>query len=459
MNKQLETAEALYAEAKNKNSFSAAQQFYDMLWVDGVMMPAAARRDVVERMYTWTKENEIAQPKLFCLASLSIGFLFFHEGNYEASINSLMEAQKFFEAQKDDDGVAICSAMIGCDYRTFGDVELAIKYLLDSFHQLSKTGNYKPFLIYDAYHLAEIYSETNQLTESLRLHEIAFKLEEEIGNKNMAARSLCGFGIIYQQQKRFGMALENFERALQISIDTNNLQLKAKVLTDLGNYYTAMEEYDNAISYHEQALAIRQEQKIPGGLVTNQIHLAELFMKQGKNDEAISILDKALLVAEEIKVKPKIFQIHLLLSDIYKLKNELTKSIFHFKAYHEIREQVMHEDAEKKIKNMQLVFEAEQTKKENVIIKAQKKEIEIKNTELQNTIDELTRARVSKKAKALTMTVAVVLMISQESFMRFFVHQYTHGNFLISLGINGVIVLLLKPIESGIEEFLLKRVK
>jgi len=49
-----------------------------------------------------------------------------------------------------------------------------------------------------------------------------------------------------------------------------------------------------------------------------------------------------------VNVKPKMFQIHLLLSEIYTILNDPIKSQFHFKAYHSIREEVVHEDNEKK---------------------------------------------------------------------------------------------------------------
>ena len=65
----------------------------------------------------------------------------------------------------------------------------------------------------------------------------------------------------------------------------------------------------------------------------------------------------------------------------------LSEGLAHYKAFHEIKELVNHEDMEGKVKNQVRLFQAEQTKKENAIINAQKKEIEKKNIELQETIN------------------------------------------------------------------------
>ncbi|HXP48801.1 MAG TPA: hypothetical protein VN922_02540, partial [Bacteroidia bacterium] len=194
------------------------------------------------------------------------------------------------------------------------------------------------------------------------------------------------------------------------------------------------------------------------GSITNLISIAGIFVKQNKPDEAISALNKGLVLAEQIKVKPKIYQLHKLLAEVYEKKNEFEKSLQQYKTFHEIREQVEVEDSAKKVKNLQLMFDAEQTKKENIIIKKQKAEIEQKNIELQETIDELTRAKVSRKAKALTLIVALVLFIAEDFILDFVLHKLPEDNILLTMTIKVLIVFSLKPIERGIEHFMLKSV-
>ena len=83
-------------------------------------------------------------------------------------------------------------------------------------------------------------------------------------------------------------------------------------------------------------------------------------------------------MAEEIKVRPKIYMINQLLSKIYRSKGDYAKAFFHFELFHDIREQVEKEDYARKLADARLLFEAEQTRKENIIIKKQKEEIQQK---------------------------------------------------------------------------------
>ena len=216
--------------------------------------------------------------------------------------------------------------------------------------------------------------------------------------------------------------------------------------------------FNDAEKLHKEALAIREQHKVIGGAITNCLRLAEVLLKQYKPEEALSILNKGLKMADQIKVKPKQYQIHWLLSEIYHSRNELDKSLFHYKQFHQIREQVDQEDSAKKLKNAQLIFEAEQTKNENIIIRKQKTEIEHKNIELQDTIDELTRARIGKKAKAFTLMLAVVLFIFQDRILGFALSVLPTDNYFISLGVKMAIIFSLSPINSAIEKYLLRKV-
>lgn len=104
-----------------------------------------------------------------------------------------------------------------------------------------------------------------------------------------------------------------------------------------------------------------------------------------------------------------------------------------------------------------MIFEAELTKKENVIIKQQKKQIEKTNITLQKTIDELTLSKINRKAKTITTVIAILLFIVEDSLLHFVIAPHTHENFFISLASNFAVVFCIKPIEKLVEHYLLHR--
>ena len=148
---------------------------------------------------------------------------------------------------------------------------------------------------------------------------------------------------------------------------------------------------------------------------------------------------------------------HLQLSELYERTHDLEKSLFHYRRFHQLREQVEREDSARNLADAKLIFEAEQTRKENVIIKEQKAEIQRQNHQLQDTIDELTRARIGRKAKALTLGVAIVLFIFQDAILRTALRLLPSDNYFLLLGVKMAIIFSLAPINRGIEHHLLKK--
>lgn len=81
--------------------------------------------------------------------------------------------------------------------------------------------------------------------------------------------------------------------------------------------------------------------------------------------------------------------------------------------------------------------------------------VEIKNIELRNTIDELTKARVGRKAQTIILFIGLSLFVLEELILEPIVDNATGNNIWFSLGIKLIIAFLLKPLESFVETWLL----
>ena len=93
------------------------------------------------------------------------------------------------------------------------------------------------------------------------------------------------------------------------------------------------------------------------------------------------------------------------------------------------------------------LFESEQTKKENVIIRAQKVEIENKNQQLQETIDELTITKVSRKAKAITLVVGITLIVAEDPIFNLVLTRIGENNYLLSILAKIIIIFMIEEIK------------
>jgi len=94
----------------------------------------------------------------------------------------------------------------------------------------------------------------------------------------------------------------------------------------------------------------------------------------------------------------------------------------------------------------------------NVQIKDQNEEIKAKNSELSNTVDQLAKARVGKRASTIMLTVGLILFILEQIFLEPIIEKNISiplFNYLIL----GVLFYLVKIFESTLEKFFLDREK
>jgi len=421
-------------------------------------LPKEEKSECAQDFYQWAKENSEREPLKFSYSEFILGMYHFTVEEFEQALHLFAKARKQFEDLNDDDGKAACTLLTAATYRTFGNFDLALKLSWEAYVQLKQSANNPSSLAACANNMANINLELHNYDEARSMFFVALEESKKVDDFYFVIYALHGLGKVSMHQNKAAEAKEFFVEALQLAEMNHTMLGISNSMTELANFYYCENDLAEAERLNTQALAMREKHRFIAGAITNCIKLGEIYIKQLRWDEALRILNKGLTMAEQIKVKPKIYQVHLLLSKIYKSRNELEKSLHHYEIFHEVRDQVQEEDNARKLADAKLIFEAEQTKKENIVIKKQKQEIQKKNIELQETIDELTLARVSRKAKALTLGVAIIMFIFEDPIIGFSLNLLSSHNYWLSLFLKMIIIFSLSPINRTIEHYLLKKV-
>jgi tetratricopeptide (TPR) repeat protein len=421
------------------------------------LLPRAERRALADDLHAWTHETitaQFAQPFAVFLQALD----HFMAEELQASLQLVTQARATFAERDDPEGLGLSSMLIGAIYRTFGNFDLALKMLFEAFELLKVSGKYPIFVAATANSMGNIDLETGHLAEALEMFNVTYEESTKANDFYFGIYGLHGLGRVYTQQGSDSEAVEMFHRALELAERHSHPLHTANSLTELATFHFRAGRLDEAASLSEQALAIREEHRLLAGAVTSCLRLAEIHCARSQWPQARALLERALAFAEELAIKPKMAQVHRQLSDLYERMRLPRKSLFHYKRYHELREEVEREDNARILADAKAMFEAEQTRKENVIIREQKAEIERKNRELQDTIDELTRAKIGRKAKALTLAVAIVLFIFQDAILGTALRLLSSNNYFLSLAVKMAIIFSLSPINKAIEHYLLQGV-
>lgn len=92
----------------------------------------------------------------------------------------------------------------------------------------------------------------------------------------------------------------------------------------------------------------------------------------------------------------------------------------------------------------------------NAALDHKNQELDYKNKELTQTIEELTQARAGKLATTIVLFIALSLFLLEEVIIEPLIINYISENQLVSIGIKLVLVLLLKPAETVLENLFFK---
>ncbi|WP_448530184.1 hypothetical protein [Raineya sp.] len=93
--------------------------------------------------------------------------------------------------------------------------------------------------------------------------------------------------------------------------------------------------------------------------------------------------------------------------------------------------------------------------KANAALDQKNRELDTKNQELQQTIDELTQARAGRTATTIVLFLAILLFLVEEILIEPIIEIKFGANQWASIGSKLVIVILLKPLESLLENLVL----
>ena len=418
----------------------------------------AHRRSTAEAFADWVERTPENPPVKRGYALFLRALDRFMDDDLRASLQLLTPARAIFAEHDEREGLGLSAMLTGAIYRTFGNFDLAMKALWEGLELLRASGHYPMFVAATANSMANIDLELGELDEAVRMFNLTCDESSRADDFYFHVYGLHGLGRVHMQQARHAEAETMFRRALELAEKNEHPLHISNSLTELATFQFTLGHLDEAESLSERALAIREQHVLHAGAVTNCLRLAEIQARKSRWSDALPILLRALAIAEAVNIKPKIAQVHLQLSQLYEHTADSEKSLLHFKRYHALREEIEREDSARKLADAKTVFEAEQTRKENVIIKAQKAEIEIKNRELQDTIDELTRAKIGRRAKALTLALAIVLFIFQDAILGTALRLLSSNNYFVLLAVKMAIIFSLSPINRAIERHLLKRV-
>jgi len=337
-------------------------------------------------------------------ARLGLAFHDFFVADYEPALEKSRESLSRFEEENDRNGIAKVLLLQGLVYWSLGDYEDAIESLHSSIELCREVGNLESES-WALTSLGGIYEGLGDFDQAIGLQVRSLELFRKLGHKLGEGRALSGLGMVYQRLGQNDAALEQHSESLKLYREVSSALSEARALNDIGITYQAMGDSTRALEFLRQALEMRERLRNRPAAITTLLNIGKLYNEKRNVVKALDYLKRAVELAAEVSAKPKLYQAHEALSKSYEIAGNYQKALYHQRESQRIKEEVLSDDTNTKLRNLQIKYEVENAEKQAEIQR-------LRNVELAEALEKLKQAQAqliqSEKMAALGKLVAGV---------------------------------------------------
>lgn len=240
-------------------------------------------------------------------------------------------------------------------------------------------------------HIFIIHKRMGDSALSEEVCEEALKKYRLLGDRIGEATIFNNQAMSYFAEQDFDAALSRAQRALSVAEEIKHSRLTCSIQATIGEIYIEMGLFDEAEDHLQTSLATSREQHITYIEMYCHLLLGKARYLQKMPEEALPLLQAALGLAIKISVRQDTAVCHQTLAETYTALGNFEQALAHFKQYHQIQQDIFNEESDRRLRNLQVIYQTKSAQQEAEIY-------QLRNVELQQEIDERQRAEAALQA-------------------------------------------------------------
>jgi len=330
------------------------------------------------------------------------GYLNIRISKYEESKKDTDEALSIYQNIGDKIGVGHCYNNYGGVYLYKSDFKKSLEFYQKSL-SVSEDFKDKKGISTAANNVGNIYLQLGESYKALEYYLRSLNLKIEFNDPNGMGNTYSNIGTVHLKLSNFNIAIDNYKKALDLMEQSKDNYVIGNVLMNLGVAHSKMGDHAKALDFYKKCLAIRQNMQDTHGmaLVLNNVgvslyetkgiteamkyfrkclkiqkelsysyglaetldEIAELYFNEKNYEAASENIEKSLKISLENDFKTMLESNYLLISKINFAKRNFEAAYEYLEKYSTIKEELLHDNSEARVRNLQIVYETESEKK------------------------------------------------------------------------------------------------
>jgi signal transduction histidine kinase len=338
-------------------------------------------------------------------------------GSYDQALSHLSRALALYETLGKSHRSAKVLHLIGNTWAHLGNYADALHYfvrLLEIYQDMDLKNEQAGMLS----NIGNTYWYLQDFPKALAYLNRSLQISQQTGDKSEQADALENSCNVYCSLGQFDKALKCGLASVQLYEELGTRQGVAKALNGVGEAYKALGDHARALTCYHRSLAISRELGLRYEVSLVLQKIGDVYLDQDQPAKALASLREALSIAEEISSGQRLLEVHWILARVYKLTGNLGNALDHLEKHYELKEQLFNEEADKRVKTLEITHQVETARKEaeihqlrNVVLereiterKQAEEALQLTNVQLQQEIAE--REQLIADLDAFAHTVA-----------------------------------------------------
>jgi signal transduction histidine kinase len=212
--------------------------------------------------------------------------------------------------------------------------------------------------------LSQAYLSKGEEKQAMEYLNHSLELARQAGLKDSQAHALAKMARLYLKQEAYQQAQECGQQAKKLYRDAGNGGGEAEAQIVLGDVFMAQKFEDRAVDCYQAGLAIAQKGDFHNLTVEALLKLGKVHLNRGEASQALPFLEQACALADESGQKKALCESHQALAMAYRQLKDFEKALTHFEQFYAIKEELMVQELQNSQKNQEMLFQAENARKE-----------------------------------------------------------------------------------------------